>query len=385
MVQKLAILGSTGSIGKQTLDIVDSYPDRFEVDTLTACDNWQELVVQAIKYDANTVVIANQAHYGKVKEALSGTYTKVFAGKEALVAAAASTEVDTVVSALVGFAGLMPTLSAIKNSKKIALANKETLVVAGETVIRLSKEHNAPIVPVDSEHSAIFQCLSGEYSNIEKIILTASGGPFRGYSKEQLEHVTPEQALAHPNWVMGNKITIDSATLMNKGFEMIEAKWLFDVKPSQIEVTIHPGSVVHSMVQFTDGAIKAQLGCADMRLPIQYALTFPERIAMQGERLDFSKGLNLSFSPPDTDTFLCLSLAYEALRRGGNSACVMNAANEIAVSAFLSGGIALTHIPTIISSCMEKIDFVSLPTIDDYLLTDNLAREYAKHIIKNII
>ncbi|MDE7356270.1 MAG: 1-deoxy-D-xylulose-5-phosphate reductoisomerase [Rikenellaceae bacterium] len=381
MKQRLAILGSTGSIGRQTLDVVAAYPDLFEVRTLTAATNWELLCRQAVEFDADSVVIADKSLYGKVKEALADTMIKVFAGEESLEHVAASSEVDTVVVALVGFAGLFPTVSAIRHSKKIALANKETLVVAGEHVTRLSREYGAPIVPVDSEHSAIFQSLAGEDTRaIDKLILTASGGPFRNYTSQMLESVTPQQALAHPSWVMGKKITIDSATLMNKGFEVIEARWLFGVDPSSIEVAVHPGSVVHSMVQFVDGAVKAQLGTPDMRLPIQYALTFPERLPMSGRRLSFDD-MTLSFTRPDIGRFPCLGLAYESMRRGGNAPCVVNAANEVAVAAFLDERIGFMQIPGMIESCLDKMDFIAAPSLDDYRECDKATREYAESLI----
>lgn len=381
MRQRLAILGSTGSIGRQTLEVAASYPELFEVRILTAGRNWELLCQQARRFDVDSVVIADKSLYPQVRDALADTMIKVFAGEESIEYAAGSSEIDTVVTAIVGFAGLFPTVSAIRNSKKIALANKETLVVAGERIMELSIEHKAPIVPVDSEHSAIFQSLAGESSRtIEKLILTASGGPFRDYTSEMLRSVTPEQALAHPSWVMGRKITIDSATLMNKGFEVIEAKWLFGVDPSRIEVAVHPGSVVHSMVQFTDGAVKAQLGTPDMRLPIQYALTFPDRLPMKGERLGFD-GLTLGFSKPDTDRFPCLRLAYEAMERGGDAPCVVNAANEVAVEAFLGGRIGFCRIAEVIEASMNKMCSLSSPTLDDYRLCDKATREYANSII----
>ena len=381
MRQRLAILGSTGSIGRQTLDVAAAYPDLLEVRILTAGRNWELLCRQARRFDVDSVVIADKSLYPQVRDALSDTMIKVFAGEESIEYAAGSSEVDTVVTAIVGFAGLFPTVSAIKNSKKIALANKETLVVAGERIMELSMEHMAPIVPVDSEHSAIFQSLAGESGrSIEKLILTASGGPFLDYTPDMLRSVTPEQALAHPSWVMGRKITIDSATLMNKGFEVIEAKWLFGVDPSRIEVAVHPSSVVHSMVQFTDGAVKAQLGTPDMRLPIQYALTFPDRLPMKGDRLSFD-GLTLAFSKPDTDRFPCLRLAYEAMERGGDAPCVVNAANEVAVEAFLGGKIGFCRIAEVIEASMNKMCSLSSPTLDDYRLCDKATREYANSII----
>lgn len=379
--QRLAVLGSTGSIGRQTLEVAASYPDLFEVTVLTANRNWELLCKQARDFDADTVVIGDKSLYPKVKEALSDTMTKVFAGEESLEHVAGSSQVDTVVTATVGFSGLFPTINAIKNSKKIALANKETLVVAGERIIPLSMEMNAPIVPVDSEHSAIFQSLAGERSAaIEKLILTASGGPFLNHTKEMLKNVTLEEALSHPSWVMGNKITIDSATLMNKGFEVIEAMWLFGVKPSDIEVLVHPGSVIHSMVQFKDGAIKAQMGTPDMRLPIQYALTFPERLPLNGERLKLEE-TTLAFSKPDTDRFPCLRLAYRAIETGGNAPCVLNAANEIAVAAFIGRRIGFCDIPRIIERCLDEIAFQKAPSFDDYRLCDAETRKLANSLI----
>ncbi len=379
--QRLAVLGSTGSIGRQTLEVAASYPDLFEVTVLTANRNWELLCKQARDFDADTVVIGDKNLYSKVKEALSDTMTKVFAGEESLEHVAGSSQVDTVVTATVGFSGLFPTINAIKNSKKIALANKETLVVAGERIIPLSMELNAPIVPVDSEHSAIFQSLAGERSAaIEKLILTASGGPFLNHTKDMLKNVTLEEALSHPSWVMGNKITIDSATLMNKGFEVIEAMWLFGVKPSDIEVLVHPGSVIHSMVQFKDGAIKAQMGTPDMRLPIQYALTFPERLPLNGERLKLEE-TTLAFSKPDTDRFPCLRLAYRAIETGGNAPCVLNAANEIAVEAFIGRRIGFCDIPRIIERCLDEIAFQKAPSFDDYRLCDAETRKLANSLI----
>ena len=374
-MQRLAILGSTGSIGRQTLEVAEQYPDLFEIYALTANNNWRLLVEQALKYRPDSVTIANPEHYLSVKEALAGEYIKVYTGEEAVAQAVENSRIDTVVAALVGYAGLEPTVRAIRAGKKIALANKETLVVAGETVMRLAAEHKTPVLPVDSEHSAIFQSLAGEPGGVEKVILTASGGPFLHTPKEALENVTPEQALNHPNWNMGKKITIDSATLMNKGFEVIEAKWLFGLKTEQIEVVIHPSSVIHSMVQFRDGAIKAQLGTPDMKLPIQYALTFPERLPMI-PRLKLT-GQKLEFSEPDTDRFPCLALAYEAMRKGGNAPCVVNAANEIAVEAFLNREIGFTDIPRTIEYCINKMDFISSPSLDDYRHSDRETRKRA--------
>lgn len=380
--QKLAILGSTGSIGTQTLEIVDAYPENFEVNTLTANDNWQLLAQQAIKYQPDSVVIANETHYKQLKDELSGHLIKVYAGSDAVEQVVESSEVDTVVTALVGYSGLFPTVNAIKHSKKIALANKETLVVAGEIVMALADKYNAPILPVDSEHSAIFQSLVGEVSPIEKIIITASGGPFLRKTKAELESVTVKDALRHPNWVMGNKITIDSATLMNKGFEVIEARWLFDLKPSQIEVVVHPGSVIHSMVQFADGAIKAQMGVPDMKLPIQYALTFPLRYKINDSRFNFTNGTVFEFFTPDYDRFPLLRLAYESLERGGNMACVINSANEIAVREFLNGKISFTDISSIIHKTVETVEFVKHPTLDEYKLIDAESRKVAQGFVK---
>lgn len=380
--QKLAILGSTGSIGTQTLEIVDAYPENFEVNTLTANDNWQLLAQQAIKYQPDSVVIANETHYKQLKDELSGHLIKVYAGSDAVEQVVESSEVDTVVTALVGYSGLFPTVNAIKHSKKIALANKETLVVAGEIVMALSDKYNAPILPVDSEHSAIFQSLVGEVSPIEKIIITASGGPFLRKTKAELESVTVKDALRHPNWVMGNKITIDSATLMNKGFEVIEARWLFDLKPSQIEVVVHPGSVIHSMVQFADGAIKAQMGVPDMKLPIQYALTFPLRYKINDSRFNFTNGTVFEFFTPDYDRFPLLRLAYESLERGGNMACVINSANEIAVREFLNSKISFTDISRIIHKTVETVEFVKHPTLDEYKLIDAESRKVAQGFVK---
>ncbi len=381
-IQKIALLGSTGSIGEQTLDVVRAYPDKFEITTLTAHNNWERLVKQALEFKPDSVVISNKSHYLAVKEALRNSDVKIYAGEESLVQIVENSNIDTVVSALVGFAGLFPTVNGVKHGKKIALANKESLVVAGEKVMELAKIHGAAIIPVDSEHSAIFQSLAGEHSPIEKIILTASGGPFRTWDKEQIFHATKAQALNHPNWVMGQKITVDSASLMNKGLEVIEAKWLFDLTPSQIEVTVHPSSIIHSMVQFEDGAIKAQLGAPDMKLPIQYALTYPTRLPMPKEnRLDFSKGINMDFTAPDTDKFPCLRIAYDVMEIGGTAPCVMNAANEVAVEAFLNGKIEFGEIPRIIENCVNRINCVTSPSLSDYTLADGEARAYAQSMI----
>ncbi|MFI3261410.1 MAG: 1-deoxy-D-xylulose-5-phosphate reductoisomerase [Rikenellaceae bacterium] len=379
--QRLAILGSTGSIGQQSLEIVEKYSDLFEVNTLTAHNNWQLLVEQAIKFQPDSVVIANEEFYPIVKESLKDHLIKVYAGSDAVEQVVASTEVDTVVTALVGYSGLFPTVNAIKHSKKIALANKETLVVAGEHIMKLLEEYNAPMIPVDSEHSAIFQSIVGEVTPIEKIIITASGGPFRLKTKEELDNVTVAEALNHPNWVMGSKITIDSATMMNKGFEVIEAKWLFNLKPEQIEVVVHPSSAIHSMVQFRDGAIKAQMGLADMKLPIQYALTFPLRLEVNSKRFSFDNGTSFDFYTPDLEKFPLLRVAYEAMERGGSTSCTMNGANEIAVSEFLKGNISFTDISRIVEKSIEIADFTKNPSLDDYKIIDAQSREIALSLI----
>lgn len=371
---RICILGSTGSIGCQTLQIIEANSGLFEVEVLTSNSSWKKLAEQAVKFKPNSVVIACEEYYEPLREALKNEAIKVYCGAKALEQVVASTTVDTVVSAIVGYAALAPTMSAIRAGKKIALANKETLVVAGELVMSEALKHRATIIPVDSEHSAIFQCLVGEQSKIDKIILTASGGPFRGYTAEQLKDVTVEDALKHPNWVMGRKITIDSATMMNKGLEVIEARWLFDLKPEQIEVTVHPSSYIHSMVQFADGAVKAQLGTPDMRVPIQYALTFPVRLPLDNGRLNFKNGIEMSFYPPDTANFKCLELAYRALERGGSVPCVLNAANEVAVQAFLDGKIKFTEIPEYIEKAMDEMPYTSSPTLEDYERIDRNTR-----------
>ena len=381
--QRLAILGSTGSIGTQTLDVVKAHPDRFEVYALTAHRNIGLLIEQAKAFEPEMVVVADEDYYLQLKEALSSYPIKVFAGAQAIADVAGMDCIDTVVTAMVGYSGLQPTLSAIRAGKKIALANKETLVVAGELVTALAQQYRCPILPVDSEHSAIFQCLTGEPEQaVEKIILTASGGPFRNYSAQALQHVTAAEALKHPTWEMGDKITIDSATLMNKGFEVIEAKWLFGLTPDQIEVVVHPQSIVHSMVQFCDGSVKAQLGTPDMRLPIAYALTYPERLVMPSERLDFARLGALTFEAPDVERFPNLSLAYHAMALGGNMPCVLNAANEVAVAAFLRGEVGFRPMSGLIEQVMQKVDFVKSPTYDDYVATDAQARCLAMSLIK---
>ena len=375
----IAILGSTGSIGTQTLQVVEEHPDKFEVYAITANTRVDELIEQARKFMPEAVVIADENKYPKLKEALADLPIKVYGGYESICQIVESQPIDIVVTAMVGFSGLRPTINAIKAGKAIALANKETMVVAGEMINELAMKHQTPILPVDSEHSAIFQCLAGEMHNkVEKLILTASGGPFRTFTKEQLEHVTREQALKHPNWSMGAKITIDSASMMNKGFEVMEAKWLFGVGAEDIEVVVHPQSVIHSMVQFGDGAIKAQLGTPDMRLPIMYALTYPVRLPSSFERVDWNTLKELTFEKPDLDLFPNLRHAYTALAEGGNIPCVVNAANEICVAAFLEERIKFTDMPKLIERAMEKATYILKPTLDDYLETDREIREMVK-------
>ncbi|MBR09249.1 MAG: 1-deoxy-D-xylulose-5-phosphate reductoisomerase [Rickettsiales bacterium] len=382
-VKHIAILGSTGSIGTQALDVVERHPNKFAVEVLTAQNNWELLVQQAIQYKPNTVVITNEDHYDKVFEALDSHDIKVYAGDNALSHVVQMEEVDVVLTALVGYSGLVPTVKAIESGKDIALANKETLVVAGELVTKLAMENKSNILPVDSEHSAIFQCIVGEYQNpIEKLILTASGGPFRGRKRDELLQITKEQALKHPNWDMGAKITIDSATLMNKGLEVIEAKWLFGTDLDQIEVVVHPQSIIHSMVQFEDGSIKAQLGLPDMRLPIQYALTFPERFKADYPRFDFAQYPSLTFEKPDTETFRNLQLAYDALGKGGNHPCILNAANEVAVREFLKDKIGFLEISDVIADCLAKVSFVKEPGLEDFINTDKETRIKAIELIK---
>ncbi|MBP3775091.1 MAG: 1-deoxy-D-xylulose-5-phosphate reductoisomerase [Bacteroidaceae bacterium] len=380
--KKIAILGSTGSIGTQTLQVIAEHPDLFEARVLTAGRNAELLVRQARQFRPDAVVIADESQYGTVTEALADTDVKVYAGQAALCQVVDLPSVDVVVSSLVGFAGLEPTLQAIKAHKTIALANKETLVVAGELVMRLSHECRSPILPVDSEHSAIFQCLAGEELNaIDKILLTASGGPFRKMQAAELAAVTPAQALAHPTWDMGAKVTIDSATLMNKGFEMIEARWLFGVSPDRIQVVVHPQSIIHSAVQFEDGSVKAQLGVPDMRLPIQYALSYPVRHPLSGPRMDLFEIATLHFERPDAERFPCLALAYEAARRGGNAPCIMNAANEVANLAFRQGRIGYTDIHRIILRAMDGIPYDGAPSLDVYRQTDAEARRLALSLV----
>jgi len=376
-------MGSTGSIGTQALDIVRANADKLQVEVLTAQNNADLLIKQAIEFEPNAVVIADESKYKHVKDALDKHDIKVYAGADALCQVVQMDTIDIVLAAIVGFAGLKSTIAAIEAGKPIALANKETLVVAGALVTDLAKQKGVNIYPVDSEHSAIFQCLAGEFHNkIEKIILTASGGPFRGKDKKFLANVTKESALKHPNWNMGAKITIDSATMMNKGLEIIEAGWLFSLKPEQIEVIIHPQSIVHSLVQFQDGSIKAQMGLPDMRLPIQYALFYPQRIQSSFPRFDFATHPNLSFEKPDAEAFPAIGLAYEAMKKGGNMPCILNAANEVAVGAFLKDEIGFLDITALVEKCMQKASFVAKPTLKDYIDSDTEARKLAETLTK---
>jgi len=380
--KSIAILGSTGSIGTQALEVISEQPDMFQVEVLTANKNSELLIKQAIKHKPNTVVIVDDKQYSYVNSKLKNLDIKVFSGNDALSQVVEMSSVDLVLTALVGYAGLKPTINAIKSKKDIALANKEVLVVAGEMITKMAKKNNVNILPVDSEHSAIFQCLTGEYMNpIEKIILTASGGPFRGFSKDALRKVSKKDALKHPNWEMGQKITIDSATMMNKGLEVIEAKWLFNLDAKQIEVVVHPESIIHSLVCFEDGSMKAQLGLPDMKCPIQYAFSYPKRLKNNHKRFNFSDYPTLNFEKPDTTVFECLKLSYESMVVGGNAPCVLNAANEIAVQAFLDEKINFLKIPKIVSSCLEKTNFVPNPTYDDYVSTDEEVRKLAKDFI----
>lgn len=383
MKKRLAILGSTGSIGTQTLQVVDANPELFQVEVLVANNSAEKLIEQALKYNPNVVVIANPDKYVQVRDALANTYVKVFAGEESIAQVVTMDCVDVVVTAMVGYSGLLPTVRAIEAGKTIALSNKETLVVAGEFITSLQREHRTAILPVDSEHSAIFQCLVGEASPIEKILLTASGGPFRGMKRSELERVTAADALKHPTWNMGAKVTIDSASLMNKGFEAMEAKWLFGVEPDRIKVVVHPQSIIHSMVQFADGNVKAQLAIHDMRLPIQYALTFPNRAYSSLERLDFAKLARLDFEEPDMETFANLGMAFHAMREGGNVPAALNAANEIAVAAFLKDQISFLGMSDLIERVMAKCDYIKKPSLADYAETDRVARELALSMIKH--
>jgi 1-deoxy-D-xylulose-5-phosphate reductoisomerase len=382
MKKRIAVLGSTGSIGMQTLDVIAAHPDLFEVEILTANNQVDALIRQAIRFQPNAVVIGNDAHYARLKESLAAHPIKVFAGYDAIAQAAAMPSVDMVVTALVGFSGLLPTIKAIEAGKTIALANKETLVAAGGLVTALSKQYQAPLLPVDSEHSAIFQCLQGEpYNAIEKLILTASGGPFRGKTAEELKQVTKEDALRHPSWNMGDIITINSATMINKGMEVIEAHWLFGLPADRIEVVIHPQSVIHSMVQFCDGSIKAQMGIPDMKAPIRYALSYPHRLPSPSPRLDFAQYASLTFEAPDNACFPLLALAFQALKEGGNKPCVMNAANEVAVAAFLNNQISFTDIFRFIEQIMPKISYIAHPTLTDLQQTHQETLQQTQCII----
>lgn len=381
MKKRIAILGSTGSIGTQTLDIISQFPDRFEVYALTANNNVQLLAEQARKFQPEIVCIANEQHYAKLKASLADLPVKVYAGADAIAQMVSMESIDAVLASMVGYAGLKPTIEAIKAGKQIALANKETLVVAGELICELSKGYHSQILPVDSEHSAIFQCLSGEGDNpVEKLLLTASGGPFRDKSVDELRHVNAAQALKHPNWDMGAKITIDSASMMNKGFEVIEAKWLFGIEPERIEVVVHPQSIVHSMVQFADGCIKAQLGMPDMRMPILYALTYPDRMVTNLPRWDYTQCGQLTFEKPDLQKFRNLAFAYQAIRQGGNMPCIINAANEVVVAGFLQGRIGFLQMSDIIETVMAKAAFIQNPTYEDYVQTDCEARKIASSL-----
>lgn len=383
MKKLLTILGSTGSIGTQTLDVVRFHKDKFEIYALTAYNNVQLLIKQAIEFQPEVVVIGNECHYETLKTALQQYPIKIYSGSKAIEEVAAISVVDIVVTAMVGYSGLAPTIAAIKAGKRIALANKETLVVAGNIITELTIKHHASIVPIDSEHGAIFQCLQGEDPNfVNKLILTASGGPFRNYDMNRLKGATAKEALSHPTWSMGNKITIDSASLMNKGFEMIEAKWLFGVEPDQIKVVIHPQSIIHSMVEYKDGSIKAQLGETDMRLPIQYALTYPERIHSQTSNLDFVRHNQLTFEEPDIKRFRNLEIAYRAMKKGGNMPCIVNAANEVVVDAFLHDKVSFLEMSDIIEQTINRLAYISNPTYEDYVACDAESRIIASEFLK---
>ena len=382
--KRIAILGSTGSVGKQALEVISAFPEKFEVEVLTAYHNASLLVEQAKKHNPNVVVIGKEDYFQEVSLALEDTNVKVYTGSEAIEQITSMETIDQVLMGIVGFEGLKPTLAALGNKKPVALANKECLVIAGDIVTRTAIENRTPIIPVDSEHSAIFQCLMGEGNNpVEKVVLTASGGPFFGMTMQELREVTPAGALNHPNWKMGDKVTVDSATLMNKGLEAIEAKWLFGLKSSQIEVVVHPQSIVHSLVFFADGNVKAQLGAPDMRLPIQFAFSYPERFSNNFPRLDLLKIHNLTFEVPDVEIFRNLALAFKALEKGGNMPCILNAANEIAVEAFLNNQLGFLQISDVVERCMEKVPFISKPTLDDYYKTNSTTRKKAKEIIDN--
>ena len=381
--KRIAILGSTGSIGTQALEVIATHPDAFEVDVLSAQNNADLLIEQAQRFKPNAIVIVNEGHYQYVKDALKNEPVKVYAGENSLASVVQMESIDMVLTALVGYSGLKPTIKAIEAGKSIALANKETLVVAGELITKIAREKGVNIYPVDSEHSAIFQCVMGEFHNkIEKIVLTASGGPFRGKKKSDLTSITKRQALKHPNWTMGAKITIDSASLMNKGLEVIEAKWLFGLSPSQVEVVVHPQSIIHSLVQFEDGSMKAQLGLPDMRLPIQFALAYPNRLKSDFPRFDFGNYPALTFEKPDTETFRNLALAFEALERAGNMPCVLNAANEVAVAEFLKDRIGFLEMSDIVEKCLEKMHYIKSPGYDDYVNTDKETRIRAFEMVR---
>jgi len=380
--KSIAILGSTGSIGTQALEVIAAHPDAFSVEVLTAENNAELLVQQAKRFKPNAVVIVNEAHYPLVKSALASEPVKVYAGEGALETVVQMEGIDLVLTALVGYSGLRPTIAAIKAGKTIALANKETLVIAGDLITSLAREKGVNIYPVDSEHSAIFQCIVGEFHNkVEKVILTASGGPFRGKKKDDLKSITKTEALKHPNWTMGAKVTIDSASLMNKGLEVIEAKWLFGLRPDQVEVVIHPQSIVHSLVQFEDSSIKAQLGLPDMRLPIQFALSYPDRLKSDFQRFDFSNYPALTFEKPDTETFRNLALAFEAIHQAGNMPCILNAANEVAVAEFLRDRVGFLEMSDIVEQCMKKMDYIRNPVYEDYVNTDKETRIRAFELV----
>ena len=385
MKKRIAILGSTGSIGTQALEVIKEHSKLFDIEVLTAYENYKLLISQAIEFLPNVAVIGNKKYYREVSEALDPYNIHVYAGSEAISQVLEMDTIDLVVMAIVGFEGLKPALSSLKNHKTLALANKESLVIAGDIVSKTAHETGTPIIPIDSEHSAIFQCLMGELDNpIDKIVLTASGGPFRGLAGEQLKLVKAKEALAHPNWRMGDKVTIDSATLMNKGLEAIEAKWLFGLKPSQIEVVIHPQSIVHSLVYFTDSSVKAQLGLPDMRLPIQFALSYPKRLNNNLDTLDLLHYNRLDFEKPDTENFRNLALAFEAMEKGGNMSCILNAANEVAVKSFLKNQMSLTDIPLVIENSMQNSPFIQQPSMDDYVETNKVVRAKAKEFINTI-
>ena len=382
--RRIAILGSTGSIGTQALDVISRHQDLFQVEMLSAGSNAALLIQQARQFNPNAVVICNKEKYREVKEALEPLDIKVFAGVESAGDLAGGSNVDIVLAAMVGFSGLAPTISAMKKGKVIALANKETLVAAGSIISRLSRECGSPLIPVDSEHSAIFQSLQGERATIEKLLLTASGGPFLHLDRKEFDNITVEQALNHPNWKMGSKVTIDSASMMNKGLEIMEAAWLFNIPVDKIEVVVHPQSIIHSMVQFTDGSIKAQLGYPDMRVPIQYALSYPNRIDLNTKRISFPELGSLTFFAPDLEKFPCLAIAYSAFKKGGNIPCAMNAANEVAVASFLRGEIKFTQIPLVIEKTIEKCNFVASPTVEDIFSTDRQSKERAQEVLTQI-